>query len=46
MWGWGFDRYLEEANRGGGLKLSRKLKPYFQWVLPVLILIILIQGLL
>ena len=45
-WGWGFDRYLEEANKGGGLKLSRKLKPYFQWVLPVLILIILIQGLL
>ena len=45
-WGWGFDRYLEEANKGSGLKLSRKLKPYFQWVLPVLILIILIQGLL
>ena len=45
-WGWGFDRYLEEANKGGGLKLSRRLKPYFQWVLPVLILIILIQGLL
>ena len=45
-WGWDFDRYLEEANKGGGLKLSRKLKPYFQWVLPVLILIILIQGLL
>ena len=45
-WGWGFDRYLEEANKGGGLKLSRRLKTYFQWVLPVLILIILIQGLL
>ena len=45
-WGWGFDRYLDEANKGEGLKLSPKLKPYFQWVLPVLILIILIQGLL
>ena len=45
-WGWGFDRYLGEANRGEGLKLSPKLKPYFQWVLPVLIAIILIQGLL
>jgi len=45
-WGWGFDNYIEEANTGSGLKMSRKLKPYFQFVLPVLILIILIQGLL
>ena len=44
--GWGFDKYLAEANRGSGLKLSPKLKPYFQWVLPVLILLILVQGLL
>ena len=45
-WGWSFDKYLAEANRGSGLKLSPKLKPYFQWVLPVLILLILVQGLL
>ena len=44
-WGWGFDRYMAEVNRGTGLKLSAKLKPYFQWVLPILILIIIIQGL-
>lgn len=44
-WGWGFDNYLEEANAGTGLKMSRRLKPYFQFVLPVLILVILIQGL-
>ncbi len=44
-WGWGFDRYLEEANQGRGIKIARMLKPYFQWVLPVLILLILIQGL-
>ncbi len=44
-WGWGFDNYLAEANRGTGPKLSRKFKPYFQWVLPILILVILIQGL-
>lgn len=44
-WGWGFDNYLEEANAGKGLKMSRRLKPYFQFVLPVLILVILIQGL-
>lgn len=45
-WGWGFDNYIEEVNIGSGLKMSRKLKPYFRFVLPVLILIILIQGLL
>ena len=44
-WGWGFDNYLEEANTGRGLKLSPALKPYFQFVLPVLILIIIVQGL-
>ena len=44
-WGWGFDRYLAEANTGAGLKLSPKLKPFFQFVLPVLILVILIFGL-
>ena len=45
-WGWGFDKYLAEANKGAGIKLSPKLKPYFQWVLPILIVIILLQGLL
>lgn len=45
-WGWGFDNYIEEVNTSSGVKMSRKLKPYFQFVLPVLILIILIQGLL
>lgn len=44
-WGWGFDGYLEEANTGKGLKLSKHFKNYFRFVLPVLILIILIQGL-
>ena len=44
-WGWGFDKYIAEVNCGTGLKLSAKLKPYFQWVLPVLILIIIVQGL-
>lgn len=44
-WGWGFDNYIEEANTGRGIRLGRYLKRYFQFVLPVLILIILIQGL-
>lgn len=44
-WGWGFDNYMKEANTGEGIKIAKYLKPYFQFVLPVLILIILIQGL-
>ena len=45
-WGWGFDKYLAEANTGNGLKLSPKWKPLFQFVLPVLIIFIFICGLL
>ena len=44
-WGWGFENYLAEANDGKGIKLPRALKYYFQFGLPVLVLIILFQGL-
>lgn len=44
-WGWGFDRYLEEANAGEGVKIPGFLKGYVTWVLPCVILIILILGL-
>ena len=50
-WGWNYDSYLAEANTGRGLKLpSRGLPKYLMQfylcvVLPVLILVILIQGL-
>ncbi len=44
-WGWGFDNYMEECNKGTGMKLLRSMKPYLLYVLPVLIFIILIQGL-
>ena len=43
--GWGFDHYIKEANTGSGLKIAKWLKPYFQFLLPLMILIILIQGL-
>ena len=44
-WGWGFEKYCEEANSGDGIKISKKLRPYFQFILPILIVFILIQGL-
>ena len=43
--GWGFDKYMEETNKGDGIKMPMWLKPYFKFVLPVLVLIIVIMGL-
>ena len=43
--GFGFDRYIEECNKGEGIKMSKAFKPYFVVVLPILILILLLQGL-
>lgn len=43
--GWGEDKYLLECNTGKGIKMSARLRPYFRYVLPVLILIILVFGL-
>ena len=45
-WGWGFENYLAEANTGAGPRLPRWLRPYFRYVLPLLIIVILVQGLL
>ncbi len=44
-WGWGFDNYIREVNTGNGIKMHPKLKYYFMFVLPILILVILIRGL-
>ena len=46
-WGWGYDKYIAEANAGSGLKMPRGkwFKLYLQFVLPILILAILVQGL-
>ncbi len=45
-WGWGFDKYVAECNKGEGFKMPRFIKPYLQFVLPILIIIVLVQGLL
>ena len=42
----GFDKYVAEANKGKGLKFAKWLKPYFQFILPALIVVIFLQGLL
>ena len=43
--GWGFDRYLEEANAGSGLKVARWMRFYMTWILPLIILFVFCVGL-
>ena len=43
-YGWGFDNYLKEANLGQGPKVSKKLQFYFKYVLPVIVLVLFVQG--
>ena len=44
-WGWGYDKFLAECNKGKGMMMARAYKPFLQFVLPLLILVVLIQGL-
>lgn len=45
-YGWGFDKYIEEANTGEGLKIPHSIKFYVTYILPVLLLFLIIKGLL
>ncbi|MDY6322724.1 MAG: sodium-dependent transporter [Succinivibrio sp.] len=38
--GWGFDNYCQEANRGEGPKIPLWCRPYFKYVLPVVIAVL------
>lgn len=42
--GWGFDAYREEANTGSGLKVPAWIRNYVKIVVPIMILIVFIQG--
>lgn len=44
-YGWGFKNYQKEANRGAGMKMPNWMKGYLTFVLPILIVILIIQGL-
>ena len=43
-YGWGWKNYLEEANAGQGLKLPGKLRVYCTFILPVILLVVWVQG--
>ena len=44
-YGWGWDNFVKEANKGQGLKVANWMRTYMTFVLPIIILIILIMGL-
>ena len=43
--GWGWENFKAEANTGKGLKVQDWMKPVFQYVVPVGILVVYIMGL-
>ncbi len=43
-YGWGFDKYMDEMNTGEGIKMPRWLRGYLTWILPLIILLVLVQG--
>ncbi len=43
--GWGFDKFRNEANEGSGMKIPNGLKHYLTWVLPVVVAFLFVQGL-
>lgn len=43
-YGWGWKNYVEEANAGKGLNLPGKLRVYCTFILPVILLIVWVQG--
>ena len=42
--GWGWDKFVEEANTGKGLKIKAWMKPIFKYFVPAAILFIYIYG--
>ena len=44
-YGWGWDKFVAEANQGKGLKVATWLRPYVTYVLPIIVLVIFVVGL-
>lgn len=42
--GWGFQNFLREANTGNGIKFPKQIGFYMHYILPIIILLIFIQG--
>ena len=45
-YGWGWNKFVAEANEGDGLKVQKWMRPYVTYVLPVMVAIIFVVGIL
>ncbi len=45
-YGWGWNHFVKEANEGKGLKVTKWMRPYMTFVLPILVMIIFLMGIL
>ena len=43
-YGWGWDKFVAEADKGDGPKFPRWARFYLTWILPILILVLYING--
>ena len=44
-YGWGWDKFMAEANEGTGLKVAKWMRPYMTYVLPAIVTVIFVVGL-
>lgn len=42
--GWGWKNFLQEADKGKGLRFPVIIKPYLKWILPFVILVVFVFG--
>ena len=45
-YGWGWDKFVAEANEGKGLKVAKWMRLYMTFVIPVIIIAIFLIGIL
>lgn len=43
-YGWGWNKFVAEANEGTGLKVANWMRPYMTFVLPAIVLVIFLMG--
>ena len=43
-YGWGWNKFIAEADAGEGMKFPRFLRFYLTWILPVVLLFIFVEG--
>lgn len=43
-YGWGWNKFVAEANEGIGLKVANWMRPYMTFVLPAIVLVIFLMG--